>query len=374
MKTYELKLDIDTVLKKVENKVLWQIKNLDGAIPYIPVDGSYIDKGQEDISWWTNGFWGGLLWNLYSVSGNEEVLNAAINVEERLDKAFVDFNDLHHDVGFLWHLTSVANYKLTDNSQSKTRGLHAANILAGRYNIAGEFLRCWNDDATGWVIIDSLMNLPLLYWASEVSLDPRFKMIAMSHVETVLEHMIRPDGSSCHIGIFDPLTGAFLEESGGQGFSASSSWTRGQSWALYGLTLTYIHTKEAKYLEDAKRIANYYVTNISSHGYVPPVDFRGAVEDKRTDTSSAMSAACGLLELAHYVDKADAKIYYETALKILDVTTEKFADFDLVHDGIIGGGTVAYHREVENEVPIVYSDFFYVEALLKLKKAEFKIW
>lgn len=367
-------LDAKELLSKLENKVLWEIERLDGGIPYIPTNGSYHDKGAEEISWWTNGFWGGLLWNLYKATNNPKFKEAAEISETRLDQAFVEFNDLHHDVGFLWHLTAVANYKITNNEVSKTRGLHAASILAGRFNINGNFLRCWNEDLSGWVIIDSLMNLPLLYWASEVTDDPRFKTIAIKHVETVLKDMIRPDGSSCHIAVFDPTSGEFIREEGGQGYSPESSWTRGQSWALYGLTLTYGYTKDQSYLEHAKRVANYFVSNVQNHGFIPPVDFRGESSDLRKDTSSGLCAANGLLELAKHVDKADAKVYYDTAVAIIAKTTEQFADFDLKNDGVIGGGTVAYHREIENEVPIVYSDFFYSEALLRLNDFDFNIW
>ncbi|MGX7059832.1 glycoside hydrolase family 88 protein [Vagococcus humatus] len=367
-------LNLEQIEKLTERKVLWEIERLKGGIPYIPINGVFRNMVEEDISWWTNGFWGGQLWQLYNSSKNEKYKKAAEKNEELLDKALMLFEDLHHDVGFMWQLTSVANYKQTGNEVSRTRGLHAATLLAGRYNPKGKFLRCWNEEKTGWVIIDSLMNVPLLYWATEETGDPRFKEIAEEHVNTVLTYMVRPDGSCSHIAVFDPKTGEYIKELAGQGYAADSAWTRGQSWGIYGLALSYKYTKNTDYLVAAKKVANYFIANISQSGYIPLVDFRAPKDDERHDTSAGLCAACGLLELSSHLEENDAILYQNIAKKIVDNTINKFADFELDHDGIIGGGTVAFHRDVENEVPIIYTDYFFIEALLRLQGKEFNIW
>lgn len=141
---------------KLQTKMSAECSRIGDRIPYVPVDGVYKeDKSETDIYWWTNGFWPGMLWQMYHASRQEAYKTAAEGVEQRLDKAFEGFDGLHHDVGFMWLHSAVANYRLTGDERAKTRGLHAANLLAGRFNPRGKFIRAWNDDCTGWIIVDS---------------------------------------------------------------------------------------------------------------------------------------------------------------------------------------------------------------------------
>lgn len=155
--------------------------------------------------------------------------------ETELDEAMTIYTGLHHDVGFMYQLSAVADYRLTGSERSKARGLHAAALLAGRYNPRGKFIRSWNRDRAGWVIIDSMLNIPLLYWARDTIDDPRFGYVAEDHADTVMQNIVRPDGSTNHIGIFDPTNGQLLDTPGGQGYGPGSSWSRGQAWACTGL-------------------------------------------------------------------------------------------------------------------------------------------
>ena len=146
---------------------------------------------------------------------------------------------------------------IRDSERSLARGLHAAHLLAGRYNPRGKFIRSWNRDRAGWVIVDSMMNVPLLYWAEDVIDDPRFKYIAMDHVDTVMNNTVRQDGSCNHIIVLDPTNGELLETPGGQGYASGSSWSRGQAWAIYGFALSYLHTDKKEYLDTAKKAVSY---------------------------------------------------------------------------------------------------------------------
>lgn len=360
---------IELVARKVDNLT----KKKTGFIPYISVNGQYSDK-QDDIVWWTNGFWGGMLWQLWQHTGKDLYREHAESLELQLDAAFDRYQGLHHDVGFMWLHTSVANYRLTGNERSLQRGLHAAHLLAGRYNPQGKFIRSWNRDRSGWVIIDSMLNIPLLYWASEVLGDPRFSYIAKEHADTVMNKVIRPDGSTAHIAVFDPTNGELLETPGGQGYGSGSSWSRGQAWALYGFALSYKHTSEEKYLDTAKRVAHYFIAHVAATDYVPLCDFRSPATPVIIDSSAGLCAACGLLEIAEHVPDLEKAFYYSSAVKILRSITDKYLLADSDNEGIIDKSTAEYHEKESAETAIIYGDYFFLEALLRVKKKGFLIW
>lgn len=365
---------LDKVAHKLE-KVSARSKD---KIPYTTVDAVFDDKsGEKDIGWWTNGFWGGMMWQMYVLTGNDFYKKIAIDNEKKLDANLMDYDKLDHDNGFKWLPTAVANYRVTKNPASRNRGLLAAGNLAGRYNIAGKFIRAWNNwdmsnDRTGWAIIDCMMNLPLLYWASEELNDPRFEQIAISHANTVKECFVRGDGSVNHIVSFDPANGGMIESFGGQGCGVGSSWTRGQSWGLYGFTLSYLHTKNESFLETAERIANYFIANIPESGLIP-VDFRQPVDVEWEDSTAAAIAACGLIELAKLKEGRQSKIYLESALKMLKALTEKSFNWNEDEDNLLTKCTAAYHDK-EHEFSIIYGDYYFLEALMKLTGKELFIW
>lgn len=363
--------------RSYRTKCQQSVIELEIGIPYIPENGRYQkDMAVEDLSWWTNGFWSGMLWQMYAATKDKKYREAAEGVEKKLDAALEAYEGLHHDVGFMWLHTAVANYRMTGNEKSKIRGLHAANLLAGRFNPLGRFIRAWNANKTGWMIVDCMMNIPLLYWASETIGDPRFAAIARHHADTTMQHTVRPDGSCNHIVILDPENGEFLEAPGGQGYEPGSSWSRGQAWALYGFALSYFHTKDKRYLETSKRVAHYFIASVSATDFVPLVDFRAPAEPVAWDTTAGMIAACGLLQLADMVGEFEKPLYHQAALKILRATEKRFSNWNIEEDGIITHGTADYHRRDAGdfEVPIIYADYFFIEAVLRLRKEGFHIW
>jgi unsaturated chondroitin disaccharide hydrolase len=372
----ENKAWLDEVWVKLQAKMSAECDRIGDKIPYIPENGLYKeDKSETDIYWWTNGFWPGMLWQMYYATKEEKYKTAAEGVELRLDKALEGFNGLHHDVGFMWLHSAVANYRLTGNEKARTRGLHAANLLAGRYNPRGKFIRAWNHDCIGWTIVDSMMNIPLLYWASEQTNDPRFTYIAKDHADTTLVQSVRPDGSCNHIVIMNPENGDFVEAPGGQGYESGSSWSRGQSWALYGYALSYTYTKEERYLAAAKRIAHYFIANVATTDFVPLVDFRAPAEPVFWDTTAGVCAACGMLEIAEAVSEYEKPLYLNAAINILKATDRRFCNWNVDEDSIVANGTASYHgRNGDFAQPIIYGDYFFIEAVLRLRGQGFMIW
>lgn len=378
---YEDQKWVEDIFKKLDAKLRPQTLRLGNTIPYIAKKGNYKDLDTpEGIYMWTNGFWPGILWQMFHATKDSAYSNAAMSIENRLDKALEGFEGLYHDVGFMFSLSAVADYRLTGNPKSKLRGLHAATILAGRYNPTGQFIRAWNqpswtkEDVSGWVIIDSMMNLPLLYWAGIETGDPRFSDIAQHHANKILHFGLREDGSSNHIIIFDPNTGEFLDNPRGQGYDSGSSWSRGQSWALYGFALSYRYTHDVRFLEASKRVAHYCIANLSLNDWLPAVDFRAPEHFAKYDSTAGMSIAAGLLELSEHVNEFEQGLYINSAIKILRACETKFCNWNIEEDGIVNGGTVLYHCKDNANVPIIYGDYFFVESIMRLKSKYTLLW
>ncbi len=368
---------VDDTLAKLLSRFAAERDRVGTAIPYIAEDGRYrkdLSAAPEDLIWWTNGFWPGILWQCYAATGDDVFARVASGVEDKLDGAFDRYTGLHHDVGFMWLLSSVANYRLTGCERSQARGLHASHLLAGRYNPRGKFIRSWNRDRAGWVIVDSMMNIPLLYWASEVLGDPRFTYIAQDHADTVMTKTVRGDGSCNHIIVLDPTSGELLETPAGQGYASGSSWSRGQSWALYGFALSYRHTGEHRYLDTAKRVANYFTSQVAQTGDVALLDFRQPAEPVFWDALAGCIAACGLLEIARACTGSEREGWVAWALRILRATDKRFCDWDIEHDGVVTMCSGAYHSEHDRHVPMVYADYYFLEAVLRLAGKDALLW
>ena len=213
--------------EKIIAKMEYVVMRNKGKIPYVAKDGVWNDCSKESIGWWTNGFWGGINWQLFKATGNPVFKESADWTEAQMDRVFLDYKSMDHDSGFRWLPTSYASFALTRSKASYNRLRLAADNLAGRFNSTGNFIRAWNEEGkktrAGYAIIDCLMNLPLLYWAARATGDYRYHVIATRHVDTVLSHFIREDGSAVHIAEFDPKSGEFLRTYGGQGMQEGSS-------------------------------------------------------------------------------------------------------------------------------------------------------
>lgn len=368
---------IEDVWKKVERKLVKTAQRSRNKIPYTAIEGVHDNMAEKAVDWWTNGFWSGLMWLMYSQTHNDVFKETALCGEKLLDKAFENYELLHHDVGFMWHLSAGANYRLTGDMKARNKNMYAAAILASRYNISASYIRAWNGKwHEGWSIIDCMMNIPLLYWAADELKDENLKNIAMKHADMALRDHIREDGSVNHIVEHNTKTDKVVKIHAGQGYSESSCWSRGSAWAIYGMILSYIHTRENKYLDAALKTANYFITSCEKTQYKTLVDFCQPSEPVYYDSTAGVCAACGMLEIAKYVSADKAKMYAEAAIKILKATDENFCDYDENTDALVIFGTERYpHESMKGvHIPIIYGDFFFVEALLKLKGNDFLIW
>lgn len=368
----------EEIAEKIHKKEQLVVMRNRQKIPYTATgQGKFDDWSPEDkICWWTNGFWAGMLWQLYHAFGTQVYRETAEWIEQKLDKNLMTYMGMDHDSGFKWLLTAGADYRETESAASKNRFMLAAGNLAGRLNLNAGLIRAWNDDGSGdtagWAIIDCMMNLPLLYQASEMTKDPRFRQIAECHADHAMQAFIREDGSAHHIVTFDPQTGKLMGALGGQGMEEGSSWTRGQSWALYGFVLSYLHTGKKKYLETAQKVADYVISQIPESGIVP-VDYKQPADCVWEDSTAAAITACGLLELEKNVDKKRGGDYHGMALKLLHVLAEKRCCLDENVDYFLENCSAAYHDKMHN-FPIIYGDYYFTEAVLKLCGKELFMW
>lgn len=359
----------EEALERCLDRIGQNMERIGEHFPHVAYDNVYNDQGP---AFWVSGFWPGLLWLRYQGTKDEKALELARRLEDVMDSVLDGFMTLHHDVGFMWLPSAVIDYKLTGNEASKIRGLKAASHLAGRFNLAGQFIRAWTDrvqvGTQGWAIIDCMMNIPLLFWASKETNDPRFYHIAKAHADTVLRCFLRPDNTSAHIVSFDPYTGEKIENLGGQGKDPDSAWSRGQAWAIYGMAVAYRETGKEEYLTASKNVAAYFLSHLPGDK-VPYWDFRTDEANKWVkDSSAAACAASGLLELHSLVkEEAEKQFYLDQALAILKGIYDNYFIASDDSQAMISCGTVNYAKKKHVNVPIIYGDYFFTEALLKLK-------
>ncbi len=326
---------------------------------------------QQSATQWTSGFFAGTLWYMYQLARQPEWKDLAERWTEGLEsnKSITTT----HDLGFMIFDSFGRGYLLTGNPHYKEVVLDAARSLATRYNPRVGAIKSWNterakDQRATWkypVIIDNLMNLELLFWAAENGGDPAWKQIAEQHALTSARAHVRPDGSTAHVALFDPATGALEKTVTWQGYSDSSAWARGQAWAIYGFANAYAHTRRPELLAAAQKTADYFIAHLPADG-VPYWDFRDpAIPNAPRDASAAAIAASGLLDLARFTDAGASARYRSTAQKILvtlarDYTAGPESAAILEHS--VGGRP----QNSEVDVGIIYADYYYVEALLKL--------
>jgi len=366
---------VEEAWEQAADKVSRNALSIGDSFPHASVGGRYNSCPAHD---WGAGFWPGLLWLVYRETGSKLLMETAAALEIKLGHTLAEYEELHHDVGFMFSLSSVAQYKLLKDSGARRHGLMAANLLAGRFNVKGDFIRAWPDwdqeDHSGWAIIDCMMNLPLLYWASAELKDPRYKHIAVRHADMALNEFLRPDGSAFHIVCFNPDTGERKGALAGQGYAADSAWARGTAWALYGFALSYRYTGDERYLDASQRAAHYFLAHLPED-QVPYWDF--LLPDRRgmpRDSSAAAIAASGMLELSSCCDGASAEFYREAGSRIVRSLHENYRAWHPDEEGMLLHATGYYMKNSNVDVPIIYGDYFFVEALLKLKGRTELFW
>lgn len=342
----------------------------------------YPQVGNAD---WTNGFWTGEIWLAYEAlketePEKAEVLKKAgeIQVDSFLkrieDRVVVD----HHDMGFLYTPSCVAAWRLTGNETAKEAAMKAADNLMLRFHEKGQFFQAWG--ALGAkdnyrLIIDCLLNMPLLFWASEVTGDDAYKEKATAHIRTAMNYVIRPDHSTYHTYFFDPETGEGVRGVTHQGNRDGSAWARGQAWGIYGAALSYRQLKNPEYITIFRKVTDYFLAHLPED-LVPYWDFDfDTGSDEPRDSSSAAIAACGMLEMAKYMNEEEAAYYTKAAKQLMAALWEHCAvKCAEESNGLLLHGTYARGTETNSctdggvDECNIWGDYFYMEALTRLTK------
>jgi unsaturated chondroitin disaccharide hydrolase len=329
-------------------------------------DGTMKGVPSED---WTSGFYAGNLWYLYDYTNDKKWEVAARKWTAGLEKE--KHNTQTHDLGFMLYNSFGNGYRLTRDPHYKEVLIEGARSLSTRFSPVTGCIQSW--DHGKWqfpVIIDNMMNLEFLFWATKVTGDSSFYKIAVTHANTTLKNHFRTDNSSYHVVDYDTISGKVIERVTAQGFANESAWARGQAWGLYGFTVTYRETKDKRYLDQAVKIADFFLSHPNlPKDKVPYWDFNAPkIPDEERDASAAAIAASGMLELSQYV--SNGKKYFQAAEKILtslgspayraDVGTN--ANFILKHS--VG------HKPAKSEidVPLIYADYYFIEGMMRYEK------
>lgn len=333
----------------------------------------------DSIRWanardWTSGFVPGSMFYLYDLTGNASFKDFGNQLTEPLH--VLEYDSSTHDLGFMIYCSYGNANRLTSKDDYKKIMLNGANSLASRYDSTTGTIRSW--DFGPWqypVIIDNMMNLEFLFWASKVSGDKRYYDIAVDHANTTMENHFRDDFSSYHVVDYDTLTGEVRSQGTFQGHSDSSSWSRGQGWALYGYTMTYRETNDEKYLKHAQAIADFIINHPNlPEDKIPYWDFDAPnIPDAPRDASAAAVIASALLELSGYVE--DGNKYYDVAKQMLkSLSSPKYlAEKGSNHFFILKHSTGFLPNDSEIDVPLNYADYYYLEGLkryLELQKSK----
>lgn len=328
----------------------------------------------ENIEW-TDGFWTGLLWLCYEYTGDpvfreraEENIASFLNrIEKRIE---LD----HHDLGFLYSLSCVAGYKVAGSEAGKKAALLAADKLTERFQETGGFIQAWGELGKAEhyrLIIDCLLNIPLLYWASEVTGNPVYRNIATRHYETACNHVIRDDASAYHTFYFDPETGAPVKGVTRQGFSDDSAWARGQAWGIYGIPLNYRYTKDSSAFNQFEGMTNYFLNRLPDDLVCYWDLIFGDGSGHSRDSSAAAIAVCGIHEMLKYLPETDPdkEVYKYASHAILRALMEKYVNPEPKAGApVLLHGVYSWHSGKGVDEGNIWGDYYYLEALIRFYK------
>ena len=318
---------------------------------------------------WCSGFFPGSLWQMYTYSSDADWRQQAISYTWPIEE--MKWCKETHDLGFVIFNTFGQAYRLTGERSYKDVALQAAKSLISRYNDKVKAIRSWDHSRDKWdypVIIDNMMNLELLFWATQQTGDSIYYKIAVDHANTTLKNHFRADNSSYHVVGYDTITGGVVAKSTHQGIHDESVWSRGQAWGLYGYTMCYRFTKDIAYLEQAEKIASFFFNQPNMPAdLIPYWDMDDpAIPQSPRDASAATVFASGLYELSQYASERTASKYKEWADKILDNLEANYQAKQGTEQGfLLLHSTGNYPKNDEIDAPISYADYYYLEALLR---------
>ncbi|WP_044951418.1 glycoside hydrolase family 88 protein [Halorhabdus tiamatea] len=373
--------DLETRLADAVDRIDDNVDQFYDRFP-APSSTDLVYQPTDNADGWTTSFWTGQCWLAHEVTGRERFRDAAETQLRTFDRRLESGNVLTHDLGFLYTLSAVAGHKVTGKDRYREMAVTAADYLADRFWDAPGLIQAWGDpdrpEDDEWVhgrmIVDTMMNLPLLFWASEITGNDAYAAIAETHARTNAEHIVRPDGSTFHTFQCDVASGEPLGGETHQGYADDSCWARGQAWAIYGYALVAEYADEPAYAELSAKLANYYLHRVEAD-HVPRWDFDAPDDDEVRDTSAAAIAACGLIELASVLPVADERAdrYRNAALEMLDSLGAHYAADPGRSNGLLTDAAYARGDGDYNEC-CVWGDYFYVEGLVRATESWRRYW
>lgn len=361
------------------NKTRANIERFGSQFPHVSDKGHYLLNDNDE---WTDGFWSGILWLCYEYSGDEVFKEAARGTVESFRKRLNEKVKLdHHDIGFLYSLSSKAQWIIERDEKAKELTIQAADVLMARWRPNGQYIQAWGREGDpengGRIIIDCMLNLPLLYWAYEQTGDAKYKEVAVLHADKSRRFLVRGDDSSYHTFYFDQNTGAALRGGTHQGYQDGSTWTRGQAWGIYGFALSYHYTKNPLYLETSKRLARYFIERLPED-HVVYWDFDAPVDaDTKRDSSGSAIAAAGLIELLSHLDAGDPdRTFLEDGLqRSMKGLVEGYATIGQPDaEGFLEHGSYSVRGGNAPDDYMIWGDYYYLEALVRLEKGIKGYW
>ena len=338
----------------------------EGNIHYIPIDD------------WCSGFFPGNIWYTYELTGDKKWLPLAEKYTEALDS--VQYLTWHHDVGFMIGSSYLNGYRFANKEEYKPVIIQTARSLSTRFRPNPGVIQSWDADKgwqakRGWkcpVIIDNMMNLEMLFWASEQTGNSKYRDIAIAHADKTLKNHFRENMTSYHVVSYSVPSGKVESKGTFQGYADSSAWARGQAWGVYGYTMCYRFTKNPVYLEAAHKIARFIMENRpSGNDYIPYWDYDAPdIPNAPRDASAAAVTASALLELYAYTeDQSLSDAYIEYAENILkQLSSPDYLAKENENKGFILMHSVgSFPHDSEVDVPLNYADYYYLEAMKRYK-------
>lgn len=363
-------------------RALQELRQADGTFDYT-MEPRNILKGDKQQGWncrkataeeWCSGFWPGILWMDYQRTGEPLVLKAAEGYTESLRQiAYRPIFD--HDIGFLMFCSFGKGYDVNHRSDYRDAILASADSLATLLNPMVGTILSWPRNVKMFgghnTIMDNMMNLDMMFWAAQNGGNPLLRDLAVTHAKTTMQHHFRPDGSCYHVAVYDTITGQFIHGVTHQGYNDQSMWARGQSWAIYGYTMVYRYTRNPVFLEFAQKVTDIYLKRLreTSDDLIPLWDMddpRGVKAPK--DASAACVVADALLELQQYVSPEKSKEYKDFALQSLaQLSTPKYQSGKR-NVSFLMHSTGHHPAGSEIDASIIYADYYYLEALLRVQR------
>ncbi|WP_282117080.1 glycoside hydrolase family 88 protein [Cellulophaga baltica] len=322
---------------------------------------------------WCSGFWPGVLWYAYEASNDASLKKEAAAFTAPI-KTIAYNSARNHDIGFMVYCSFGNGYRITGNPEYKEVLLSAADTLATLYNDKVGSILSWPEKREEYAhntIIDNMMNLELLFWAAKNGGDQRLYDIATSHAEVTMNNLVREDNSLYHLGSFNEETGEFLKGYTHQGYADESMWARGQTWGIYGFAMAYRETGRKDFLEISIKLADHFLERLPEDG-IPFWDFDDPkIPNAPKDASAAAIAACGMFEIANLVEDVTLKNKFNTAAtKFVEILSSDAYYSGDKNQALLLHSTGHLPNNSEIDMPIIYADYYYMEALMRLKKLE----